>query len=250
MLRQGLLLALTSSAHTPTLPISFDGSEPAPSLLIVEPLKRRFVEIERAGLILGPREGRAESFAELSAAIFASGALAALAALGAVLAIFELVSFGTAIILSGTSLGVKAGGEVIGKPGSCGVEEVRIDVVSMALVESDGDVAPASGCRSSAFSLLLTEDGVLVASRSSDLRGGFIAADRRLSEAGLEEGGGIETLSRVADVLVCDASACALFRSVSFGARRRWDEGARPAAFKVGPRTDEVVEFESTAVKG
>ena len=230
MLRQGLLLALTSNAHTPTLPMSFGVSGPAPSLLTVVPLKRRFVEIERAGFTLGPREGRAASFADLSVPDFASGALAAL---GAALTRLELVSFDTAIILSGTLLGVKAGGEVVGKPGSCGVEEVRIDVVSIALVGSEGDVAPANGWRSSAFSLLFTEDGLLVASRSSDLRGEFMAIDSRRSVAGLEDGGGILTLSRVAEADVCDASAWVLFLSASFGARRICDEGVRPVAFRV-----------------
>jgi hypothetical protein len=202
MLRQGLLLALTSNAHTPTLPISFEGSEPAPSLLSVEALKRRLVEIERAGLVLGPREGSAASFsfAASAAAAFGSGALAALGAA-------FTGSLGTAITLSGKSLGVNAGGEVIGKPGSCGVEDVKIDVVSIALVDIESDVALARGHRSSTFSLPFSDDGRLVASRSADLRGDLITAESLLSEAGLEEGGGILTLSRLTEVLVCSVLA-------------------------------------------
>ena len=117
---------------------------------------------------------------------------------------FELVS--TAITLSETSLGVKAGGEVIGKPGSCGVEEVRMVVVSMALVDIEGEVTPGSVMWRSSGISLFTEVGGLVEVRSSDLRGGLAAAESRLSEA-FSDGGGMLTLSRVAEALVCDAPA-------------------------------------------
>ena len=216
----GLLLALTSSAHTPTLPISLDGSDPALSLLTVDALKRRFVEIERAGLVLGPREGKAASLSFAASAAAALGSAAA-AALGAAF----MASLDTVIISLGTSLGVNAGGEVIGKPGNCGVEDVKIDVVSIALVDIDGDVAPAKGCRSSTFSLLCSRDTGIVASKSADLRGDLITADNLLSEAGLEDGGGMLTLSRFTEVFVCSVFAWVPFLSASLGASSRWDEG-------------------------
>ena len=199
--------------------------------------------MERAGLVLGPREGKAAS---LSFAVSAAAALgsAAAAALGAAFT----ASLDTVIISLGTSLGVNAGGEVIGKPGNCGVEDVKIDVVSIALVDTDGDVAPAKGCRSSTFSLLCSGGTGLVASISADLRGDLITADNLLSEAGLEDGGGMLTLSRFTEVFVCSVFAWVPFLSASLGASSRWDEGDRPVVLNIDPRRDEVVEVDSTVV--
>lgn len=210
----------------------------------MDPLKRRFVDIDRDGFVLGPRDGRAASLPESTRDLAAFGALIP-GTLGVDFSTFEVISPATAIELSDRSLGVKAGGEVIGKPGSCGIDDVRMDVVSMALVDMDEEGTPGNVGRSSAS--LLTEVGGLVAVRSSDLLGGIMAAERRLSDAGLA-GGGILTLSRVAEVLVCEVSAWAPFLSASLGASSMCDEGARPAI--LSPLMDDVVEVDSTAVKG
>ena len=197
--------------------------------------------MDRAGLVLGPREGKAASLSFAASAAAALGSAAA-AALGAAFT----ASLDTVIISLGTSLGVNAGGEVIGKPGNCGVEDVKIDVVSIALVDIDGDVAPAKGCRSSTFSLLCSRDTGIVASKSADLRGDLITADNLLSEAGLEDGGGMLTLSRFTEVFVCSVFAWVPFLSASLGASSRWDEGDRPVVLKIDPRREEVVEVDST----
>jgi hypothetical protein len=95
---------------------------------------------------------------------------------------------------------------VIGKPDSCGVEEVKMDVVSMALVDIEGEVTPGSVMGRSSGISLFKETGGLVEVRSSDLRGDLMITESRLSEAGAD-GGGMLTLSRVAEALVCDAPA-------------------------------------------
>ena len=101
------------------------------------------------------------------------------------------------------TLGAIAGGESTGKPGSCGVDEVKTDVVSVAI--DGGDATVDIGTRSSG-TLFTEEEGLTVSAHvSSDLRGDVIEAndvESLLSPLGFVNGGGMLTLGRSTAVLV------------------------------------------------
>jgi hypothetical protein len=90
----------------------------------------------------------------------------------------------------GGSFGVSDGGEVTGKPGNCGDEEVVTGAVLVAVVEAE--VGTVIGTRETP-SEPLTELGGLIAGvkLSSEGLGDRMEVERRLSLSGLVGGGGI-----------------------------------------------------------
>lgn len=101
----------------------------------------------------------------------------------------------------GCSFGVSAGGEITGKPGSCGDEEVVTDAVLVAVVVAE--VGKAIGTRRTPSEALTELGGVgLWVEASSDARGDRMEEERRLSLNELVSGGGILMLALSMVVIV------------------------------------------------
>jgi hypothetical protein len=110
--------------------------------------------------------------------------------------------FGTISARLGGSLGVSDGGEVTGKPGSCGDEEVVTDAVLVAVVELE--VGRVIGPRKTPSEPLTELGGLVVGGElSSEARGERIEVEKRRSLSGLVVGGGILMLGLSIVVLVC-----------------------------------------------
>ena len=144
---------------------------------------------------------------------------------------------------------MSAGGEITGKPGICGVDDVVTDVVSVAVVEAPaGTVMGERRTSSDPF----TELGGL-AVLSSDLREERIDAERRLSLDGLDVGGGILMFGLSIVVVVWDDCAWLDFLLVASAllvAMSRECDKERPVVFKgKGPSLLEVEEAVMTGLR-
>jgi hypothetical protein len=98
----------------------------------------------------------------------------------------------------GVSFGESDGGEITGKPGSCGDEEVVTDAVLVAVVVADvGTVIGTRGEPSEPLTELLTELGGLIVcvEASSEARGDRMEKERRLSLSAAISGKGILMLA-------------------------------------------------------
>lgn len=90
----------------------------------------------------------------------------------------------------GGSFGVSDGGEVTGKPGNCGNDDVVTDAVLVAIVAAE--VGTAMGARATPSEPLRELGGLAVEIElSSDARGERREKERRLSLSGLASGGGM-----------------------------------------------------------
>jgi hypothetical protein len=166
-------------------------------LFAVDPLKRLgSLELDLAAVERKPRWGNGPSMPPVSLRVIpcevGPGGL-----LAPCIDFFDTIS-----ARLGGSFGVSDGGEVTGKPGSCGDEEVVTGAVLVAVV--DVEVGTVTGKRMTP-SEPLTELGGLVVrvELSSEARGERTEAERRLSLSGLVAGGGILMLGLSIVVLVC-----------------------------------------------
>ena len=109
--------------------------------------------------------------------------------------------FDTISVRLGGSFGVSDGGEITGKPGVCGDDEVVTDSVLIAVVEPA--VGTAIGRREPSSEPLTELGGLVVGVElSSEGRGDRKEVERCLSLIGLVGGGGILMLGRSIVVFV------------------------------------------------